>query len=343
MKKLFSSLMSIILVGAIAFTGCASDKGSSTENENNTETNGAYPIVIEHALGTTTIEEEPMRIAAIGARNEDVALALGVVPVGISRSWFGILDDTGLYEWTNKAIEELGGETIVYDDLDGLNFEAISASEPDLIIATYSGITAEDYEILSQIAPTVAYSEKPWQLDWRNRILVDSKAMGREEEGKQMVSDLEKVIKEAAEKHPEIKGKTVGLFNFNDITDLSKFWIYLPGDSRAAHLEDFGFTVPESIKKFDEQEENFAIHVSAENVELLSDIDVIVMFGNDEVLNAIQNDPLISTIPAIQRGSVVVITDDQPIAAAANPSALSIPEYSEALAELYAEAAAKVK
>ena len=342
MKKLFSSLMSIVLVGAIAFTGCASDKGSSTENENNTEANGAYPIVIEHALGTTTIEEKPVRIAAVGSRNEDVALALGVVPVGISYNWYGVLDDSGLYEWSNEAIAKLGGETVVYDDLDGLDFEAISASEPDVILATYSGITAEDYELLTQIAPTVAYTTMAWQVDWRNQTLVNAKAMGMEEEGKQMVADLEALISEEAAKYPEIEGKTAAFFSF-DVTDLSKFWLYLPTDSRAAHMEDFGFVVPESVKKFAEQEESFAIQVSAENVELLSDIDVMVMYGDEETLKTLANDSLIGTIPAIQRGSVALIADNTPLAAAANPSALSIPACSAELASIYGAAAAKVK
>lgn len=342
MRKIFSSLMSIILVSAIAFTGCANDNSNSTENKNNSETNGPYPIVIEHALGETVIEEKPVRIAAIGSRNEDVALALGVVPVGISYNWYGVLDDSGIYEWSNEVIEKLGGKTTVYDDLDGLDFEAISASEPDLILATYSGITSEDYELLTQIAPTVAYTTLAWQVDWRNQTIVNAKAMGMEEEGKQLVTDLETIIAEESSKYPEIKGKTAAFFSF-DVTDLSQFWLYLPTDSRAAHMEDFGFVVPDSVKKLAEEADSFAIQISAENVELLNDIDVMVMYGDEKTLETLANDSLIGTIPAIQRGSVALIADNTPLAAAANPSALSIPACSAELASIYGAAASKVK
>jgi iron complex transport system substrate-binding protein len=50
-----------------------------------------------------------------------------------------------------------------------INFERIAALEPDLILGVYSGMTARDYELLPQIAPTVAQTDRyidygtPWQ------------------------------------------------------------------------------------------------------------------------------------------------------------------------------------
>ena len=37
-----------------------------------------------------------------------------------------------------------------------MNYEAVAAQDPDLILALYSGLTQEDYDNLSAIAPTVA-------------------------------------------------------------------------------------------------------------------------------------------------------------------------------------------
>jgi iron complex transport system substrate-binding protein len=37
-----------------------------------------------------------------------------------------------------------------------LNVEAVAALDPDLIVGVSSGMTAEEYETLSQIAPTLA-------------------------------------------------------------------------------------------------------------------------------------------------------------------------------------------
>ena len=50
-----------------------------------------------------------------------------------------------------------------------LNFELITELDPDLIVATHSGITEQEYEFLSAIAPTLAQPDAypdfgmPWQ------------------------------------------------------------------------------------------------------------------------------------------------------------------------------------
>lgn len=43
-----------------------------------------YPVVIEHAFGTTTLIAKPTRIATVNWSNHEVPLALGVVPVGFA-------------------------------------------------------------------------------------------------------------------------------------------------------------------------------------------------------------------------------------------------------------------
>lgn len=54
-------------------------------------------------------------------------------------------------------------------DFGALNYEAILALSPDLIIAVSAGITQDEYDLLSQIAPTIAQSGDyidfgmPWQ------------------------------------------------------------------------------------------------------------------------------------------------------------------------------------
>ena len=67
-----------------------------------------YPIVIEHAFGETILENKPERIVTISWGNQDLPLALGVVPVGISMANYGVLDGSGLLPWTAAAFSELG-------------------------------------------------------------------------------------------------------------------------------------------------------------------------------------------------------------------------------------------
>ncbi len=354
----FSSILSLVLV--LSTTGCssanqsantaetvaptASAEATATATDDSTEANATqYPITIKHAFGETVIESKPEHIATISWGNQDVPLALGVVPVGVSMANYGVTDDSGLLPWTGAKYKELGVDSpVIYNDTDGLNYEAISDSKPDVILAAYSGITQEEYDLLSQIAPVVAYPTAAWQTFWRDQILLDATGMGMQTEGEQLVSDLEQLITDKTSEFPQIKGKKAAFFYFNP-TDLGKFYVYLPTDPRAAYLTDLGMEVPESVLKLQEGAESFALELSAENVDLLKDVDVIVAYGDDTLLKALQADALVGTMPAVKRGSIALITDGTPLAASGTPSALSIPATIDEYLSILGEAADKVE
>ena len=165
-------LCSIAVTCALLMTGCSSTSNTDKDNAgSDANASGAYPIKINHAFGETVIESEPENVATIAWGNHDVPLALGVVPVGVSKANYGESDENGLLPWTAEKYKELGVENpVVYDDVDGLDYEAISDSNPDVILAAYSGITQEEYDLLSEIAPVVAYPENAWQTLWRDQI-----------------------------------------------------------------------------------------------------------------------------------------------------------------------------
>ena len=313
-----------ILAMCIVFSACSSN---SVKNEENTSKEHAPDkIVLDHAFGQTILDKKPERVATIAWGNHDVALALGIVPVGFSKANYGVSADKGVLPWTEEKIKELNGKANLFDDLDGLNFEAISNSKPDVILAGYSGITKEDYDTLSKIAPVAAYKSKPWQTLWRDMIRIDSKALGMEKEGDELIKNTEARISKELEKHPEIKGKIKGkkvLFTMINAADTSKFWIYTSKDPRANYLTDLGLVFPESLKEF-ESEDSFAKEISAEEANKINDADVIITYGDDKTLEALQKDPLLGKINAIKNGAVAVIPDNTPLAASCTPTPLSI-------------------
>lgn len=313
-----------ILAMCIVFSACSSN---SVKNEENTSKEHAPDkIVLDHAFGQTILDKKPERVATIAWGNHDVALALGIVPVGLSKANYGVSADKGVLPWTEEKIKELNGKANLFDDLDGLNFEAISNSKPDVILAGYSGITKEDYDTLSKIAPVAAYKSKPWQTLWRDMIRIDSKALGMEKEGDELIKNTEARISKELEKHPEIKGKIKGkkvLFTMINAADTSKFWIYTSKDPRANYLTDLGLVFPESLKEF-ESEDSFAKEISAEEANKINDADVIIIYGDDKTLEALQKDPLLGKINAIKNGAVAVIPDNTPLAASCTPTPLSI-------------------
>ncbi|MFS0875909.1 iron-siderophore ABC transporter substrate-binding protein [Solibacillus isronensis] len=351
--KKFYSLMAMLFVamGLLVVAGCSDKETSTKENNSNEATDSSnsedsatqYPIVIKHALGETVIEEKPERVATVAWANHDVALALGVVPVGFSAANYGVQDESGMLPWTAEKLKELDEENPnIYQDTDGIDFEAISDSNPDVILAAYSGLTQEEYDTLSEIAPVVAYPETPWVITWRDQILYNAKGMGMEEEGKQLIADTEKLIQDKANEFPEIKGKKAAFGMFN-ATDLSKFYIYTPADPRGELLEELGMEYPESIKAQVQDESSFYIELSAENADALNDAEILIAYGDDNTLKALQADPILGKVPAIKNGTVLIIPDNTPLAAAGNPNPLSIQYTIDEYVTLISEVAKKLK
>lgn len=351
----------IMMIAASVMVGCSSpsaadDKQTSSSDKVKTKiTEGSsnsaddstsevvYPIVLEHAFGETVLESKPERIATIAWGNQDVSLALGVVPVGVSEANYGVTDESGLLPWTWDGFKALGANSpVIFHDTDGLDYEAISNAEPDVILASYSGITQEEYDLLSEIAPVAAYPSSPWQTSWRDQIVINAKGMGMEKEGEDLVKKLEQLIADKSGEYPSLQDKTVGFFYFNP-ADLGKFYVYLPSDPRAAYLTEFGMDFSDSIQKLAEKSEQFAVEISAETVDQFKDVDIIVAYGDGALLEALKADSLLGTLPAIERESVVLIENGTPLAASGTPSALSIPATIDEYLSLLGEAADKVK
>ena len=304
---------------------------------------GAFPVTVSHAYGETVIEAKPERVATVAWSNHDVALALGVVPVGFAAQTYGVTDGSGLHEWTAARLAELGAETpALFDETDGINFEAVNEVAPDVILAGLSGITQEEYDTLSQIAPTIAFPGLSWGTSWRDTIKVNAAGMGLAAEGDALIADLEGQISQAVAGYPQLAGKSAAFLYINP-TDFGTLGVYTTNDARADYLTDLGLAAPESVKKLSEGSTSFYEDISAENADTLADVDIVVTYGTPELLAKLQADPLVGSIPAIKRGSVVLIEDGSPLSAAVSPpSALSLPWGLDTYVPLIAAAADKL-
>src|SRR5699024_7637880 len=82
--------------GSTESTGSAGDTGNSDTAD------GAFPVEIEGALGTTVIDEEPERVVTLGW-GQDIVYSLGVLPVGIEQNLFSG-DEDGFAPWYREAL-----------------------------------------------------------------------------------------------------------------------------------------------------------------------------------------------------------------------------------------------
>jgi iron-siderophore transport system substrate-binding protein len=213
----------------------------------------AFPVTIEHAFGATEIPEEPTSIVTWGWGSADAAIALGVVPAAIPFESYGG-DDEGVLPWIRDAVDEQGAELpAVLPNAEEPPFEAIAAAAPDLILAAYSGITEDDYELLSDSAPTVAYPGEAWATPWRDLIEIVGTALGRTDQATELLDDIDAQIAAQADAHPELEGKSVAAVW--DTPD--SFYVYKPTDARVEFTLDLGLVSAPSVGELATDESTF--------------------------------------------------------------------------------------
>ena len=180
--------------------GETSDAGGSPEGDGN-----GFPVEVEHKYGTTTIDAAPEQIVTVGLTDQDTVLALGTVPVGITQ-WFDT-HEHGVGPWAEDLLD---GETPEVLDGDAINAERIAALQPDLILAVYSALTEQEYDTLSQIAPTVAQPGEfvDYGVPWQDQTRIIGRALGQADEADALVVDVEDRFAAERDDHPEFDGAT---------------------------------------------------------------------------------------------------------------------------------------
>ncbi|GAA1653174.1 iron-siderophore ABC transporter substrate-binding protein [Microbacterium flavum] len=331
------SLAAITGAAALLLSGCAGT-GAPATSDAATGGEGAFPITIDSALGTTTIEKKPERIATWGWGATDAVLALGIQPVAIPADDYSGGDDK-MPPWISDAVDSLGGEKPVILDSSAaeIPIEALLKTNPDVLLAPYSGLTQKEYDAVTAAGvPVVAYPDGPWTTPWRDVIDITGTALGLSGEADALVADLDGQVKDAAAAHPEFAGKTIAYVD----DDVDTFYLYLPSDPRVAILEDLGFSSPPSVTALDTGEGTFYTTVSYEN---LDKIDAQVLFTQAEdqkTLDEFLASDRGALIPAVKKGAVAAMVGAEN-ASAMSPTALTLPWVLPTLTEKLAAAVAK--
>ncbi|MBB1511585.1 iron-siderophore ABC transporter substrate-binding protein [Tessaracoccus sp. MC1627] len=339
------------VAAVLALSACSTGPSATTDGATSSATGSdsastasdAFPVTVTHALGETVIEAEPTRVATIGWTDHETLVSLGVVPVGaVEITWGGNAD--GSTDWFDAAVAELGGEQPTrYDDSAGAPIEEIVALEPDLILATNSGLTQEEYDTLSKVAPVVAYPEAPWSTSWQDSLELVGEAVGRSDRAAEVEAETSALLEDAGAEYPEIAGTSAAWLWFA-AADYSKFGVYTATDARPRFLDAVGFDTPAVVTELsDDAPGQFSVDVSAERASEF-DADVIVFYVDDSVkLEDLQAAPLIQDLPALKSGAYVASGDPQLALPLSSPTPLSIPVAVEKFLPLLAEAAAKVQ
>ena len=272
-----------------------------------------FPLTIEHKFGTTVIEAPPERVASLDFNGADNLLALGVQPV-VVRDWYGD-HPRGVWPWADVLLEAepevLRGE---------LDFEQVAAADPDVIVALWSGITAEEYERLSLIAPVVAVPEGVWDyaLPWDELALIAGRAVGREAEAEAQVAALRRKLAGVAEAHPEWQDLTAAVAGAFE----GQVGVYTSADIRPVILKEFGLSTPEEIDARVGANE-FWVSLSFEDLSPL-DADLLLWIDGEDNFAGVQALAARPFLAAHQEGREVFVGEEL-TSAFSHGSLLSLP------------------
>lgn len=322
-RRRAAAIAATVVALAMAAAGCSSaSETTPTPAAATTASDTAFPVTITHAFGSTTIDERPERVATWGWGAADAALALGVVPVAIPFQAYGG-DSDGVLPWIREAVEAAGAElpVVLPDSGDEIPYEEISATDPDVILAPYSGITEDQYTTLSQIAPVVAYPGDPWSTPWRDVVTIVGTALGLESQATEVLAGIDDQIATQRAAHPEFEGLTLATAWQTGGT----LYVYADEDPRVAFMLDLGFVNAPSVDALDTDESAFYFTLSPERLSELTS-DVLVAYGTTaEELASFLSAPATQVLPQVTSGAVAQLVGAEQIAAVSPPTALSLP------------------
>lgn len=298
----------------------------------------AYPVTLTDAFGSVTITKEPKRVVTLGWSDADHVAALGVAPVGAPKvTWGGNANLST--DWFDTQLAAIGGaQPTRFDDADGNPVEEIAKLQPDLILATNSGITKEEYDKLRKLAPVVAYPEVAYGTPWQDSLETIGKALGRTKQASEVEKSTVAALDAARAKYPQLAGKTF-IYGYIAPTDLSQIGFYTPSDLRPQMLTELGMKNAPFVEQRARNSREFYLTVSSEQAASLTADVFLTYVTEDSQVAAMKEDPLVGRVPAIRSGALVATKDEKVGLTMSSPTPLSIPYMTELFVPLVAAAA----
>jgi iron complex transport system substrate-binding protein len=177
---------------------------------------------------------------------------------------------------------------------------------PDLILGVYAGFTEEEYETLTEIAPTVAQSGKyiDFGVPWQEMALTVGRALDREDRAEKLVADVEARFETAREAHPAFEGKSVAVATY---TSSSEIGFFASEDPRARFFTNLGFEIPEELDEI--AGDQFFGTISGERLDLL-ETDVLVwdqLSFTPGGRETVEEDPLVKQLDVMREGRTIFL------------------------------------
>lgn len=324
-----------VLLGALLLTACAEDGeteaeatgASASPSPSATVAADAFPVTIEHALGTTTIEEPPERIVTLSFE-EDVLSQIGIDTVGHAESY---VEPGEPYPWQEGEVD-LEDSTAVTSVPNGEALvERIAALDPDLILATNYFPLPESYEKLSAVAPTVGYEVGWGEASWQATAELIGRAVGRTAQVAERIAEVQQGVADVVAEYPGLEGKTYAGAYYHAS---GQFAANVDPDVLSGRpIGEFGLVMAPELSE--------AVASNSLSMERLDALDadmLVVSFASPELEEELTSDPLFRQLDVVQ-DERVHYNDNAGAFASNNPTMLNVPWQLENYRDVLARAA----
>ncbi|MFD7225943.1 iron-siderophore ABC transporter substrate-binding protein [Streptomyces sp. NPDC059892] len=324
---------------ALVLGGCSSSDPEPAASAGS-DGAGAFPVTIKSALGDAKIPAQPERVVTLGQGSAETAIALGHTPVGIESYAWGS-DRTGYLPWIHEAVTKAGDQLPTqFAGGEDIDLEAVTELEPDVILAPWSGVTQEQFDILSDVAPTVAYPDLAWSTNWDEQIEIIAKTLGQPAEAKTLISEIEKQFADAAATRPTYKDVS---FSYIYTSGPGTLGVFQSEEQRVEMVSSLGLTVDPVVNTFKETKGTDSALIGLENAEKLAGSDLVFTFYTDaKTREETEAQKLYAAIPAVRRGSVVASADNSFVTASSIINPLTVPWVIDRYLPLIDKAVAKL-
>lgn len=278
---------------ALLAAGCGGDDAPGKASGSASKPEASATRTITHAMGTATVPAAPARVVVLDTQELDVALSLGVVPVGAVRTSV----DTELPKFLDGKVP--AGSIAMVGTIEAPSLEAIAALKPDVILSSKVRHEAL-YPKLAQIAPTV-FAEKTGDA-WKQNFVLFGEALGKKAEAEQRLADYEARAKALGEK---IGAADISLSLVRFLP--GEIRLYSPRSFSGTVLADVGFPRPAIVSGTKE----IAVNISPEQI-AKGDADVVfaTTYGPAEDTDKAKTDKLWPGLGAVKAGKAFEVSDD---------------------------------
>lgn len=286
--------------------GCSSSATPDAEGagapKSSSQDEAGYPVTVKHKFGRTTIEKAPERVIALGQTDCDPIIALGVTPIAVgtylSKTY------TPVHPWNSAGFGDGAPHEVSFMEIDA---EKIAALQPDLITCVSGGLDQKNFELLSKICPVIGTPTgyQDYAVPYGPHTKLIGQALARTTAAAKLVDDLDQQYADIRQKHPGWSDKLAVCAEAFD----GGYDVLGETAPRTGFLTGIGLKLSPELTKLVGKDYNKAI--SAERLDLIADLDLVVWCTDKDTLAALKKDRLVTRMPSTRGGHVIWTTGDK--------------------------------